>query len=54
MVCIPRMLCGVDELTAVNMAAEAALWRFILDIDLATEVIHHHHPQKSNFAMDAR
>ena len=38
----------VDELTAVNMAAEAALWRFILDIDLATEVIHHHHPQKSN------
>ncbi len=38
----------VDELIAATPAAEAALWRFLLDIDLATEVGHHHHPEKSN------
>jgi predicted acetyltransferase len=40
-------LVKVDELIAVTPAAEVALWRFLLDIDLATEVMHRHHPQKS-------
>ncbi len=38
----------VDDLVAATTAAEAALWRYILDIDLATEVTHRHHPLKSN------
>ena len=38
----------IHELIAATTAAEAALWRFLLDIDLATEVIHHHHSWKSN------
>ncbi len=37
----------VIELIAATTAAEAALWRFLLDIDLAGEVVHHH-PKKSN------
>ena len=37
----------VIELIASTTAAEAALWRFLLDIDLAGEVVHHH-PKKSN------
>lgn len=41
-------LVRVHELIAATTAAEAALWRFLLDIDLAGEVVHHHHPQKSN------
>lgn len=41
-------LVRVHEVIAATTAAETALWRFLLDIDLATEVIHHHHPQKSN------
>ena len=41
-------LVRLDELIAANARAEAALWRFLLDIDLAGEVVHHHHPQKSN------
>lgn len=36
----------VVELIASTNAAEAALWRFLLDIDLAGEVVHHH-PKKS-------
>ncbi len=36
----------VIELIASTTAAEAALWRFILDLDLAGEVVHHH-PKKS-------
>ena len=36
----------VIELVASTTAAEAALWRFLLDIDLAGEVVHHH-PKKS-------
>ncbi len=36
----------VIELIASTSAAEAALWRFLLDIDLAGEVVHHH-PKKS-------
>ena len=36
----------VIELIASTASAEAALWRFILDIDLAGEVVHHH-PKKS-------
>ncbi len=43
-----KNLVRVEELIAATTAAEAALWRFLLDIDLAGEVIHHHHPQKSN------
>ena len=41
-------LVRVHELIAATTAAEAALWRFLLDIDLASEVVHHHHPEKSN------
>ena len=41
-------LVHIHELIAANTVAEAALWRFILNIDLATEVIHRHHPMKSN------
>ena len=37
----------VEELIAATPAAEAALWRFLLDLDLAGEVFHLHHPQKS-------
>ena len=37
----------VQELIAATTAAEAALWRFLLDIDLAGEVVHYHHPKKS-------
>ncbi len=37
----------IHELVAATVPAEAALWRFLLDIDLAGEVIHHHHPKKS-------
>ena len=37
----------VIELIASTTSAEAALWRFLLDIDLAGEV-EHHHPKKSN------
>ena len=37
----------VIELIAATTAAEAALWRFLLDIDLTGEVVHHH-PKKSN------
>lgn len=37
----------VIELIAATTAAEAALWRFLLDIDLAGEAVHHH-PKKSN------
>ena len=36
----------VIELIAATTAAEAALWRFLLNIDLAGEVVHHH-PKKS-------
>ena len=36
----------VIELIASTDSAEAALWRFLLDIDLAGEVVHHH-PKKS-------
>lgn len=36
----------VVELIASTNAAEAALWRFLLNIDLAGEVVHHH-PKKS-------
>lgn len=36
----------VIELIASTASAEAALWRFLLDIDLAGEVVHHH-PKKS-------
>ena len=36
----------VIELIAATTAAEAALWRFLLDIDLAGEVVHHQ-PRKS-------
>lgn len=38
----------VDDLIAATPSAEAALWRYVLDIDLATEVVHQHHPLKSN------
>ena len=41
-------LVKVEELIAATTPAEAALWRFILDIDLASEVEHFHHPKKSN------
>ena len=41
-------LVKVDELIAATIGAEAALWRFLLDIDLATEIEHRHHPLKSN------
>ena len=37
----------VIELVASTTSAESALWRFLLDIDLAGEVVHHH-PKKSN------
>ena len=37
----------VIELIASTTSAEAALWRFLLDIDLAGEV-EHHHPKKSS------
>ena len=40
-------LVKVEELIAATTPAEAALWRFILDIDLASEVEHRHHPKKS-------
>ena len=43
-----RNVVKIDDLIAATTAAEAALWRYILDIDLATEVIHRHHPLKSN------
>lgn len=36
----------VIELIAATTAAESALWRFLLNIDLAGEVTHHH-PKKS-------
>ena len=41
-------LVRVDELIAATASAEAALWRFLLDIDLATELVDNHHPKKSN------
>ncbi len=37
----------VIELVAATNEAEVALWRFLLNIDLAGEVTHHH-PKKSN------
>ena len=43
----PNNLVRVNEFIAAITAAEAALWRFLLDIDLAAEVIHRHHPKKS-------
>ncbi len=36
----------VIELIAATTAAEVALWRYLLNIDLAGEVVHHH-PKKS-------
>lgn len=43
-----KNLVRVDELIAATPSAYAALWRYLLDIDLASEVVHRHHPQKSN------
>ncbi len=41
-----RNLVNVIELIAATPTAEAALWRFLLNIDLAGEIMHHH-PKKS-------
>lgn len=38
----------VHELVASKPTAEAALWRFVLDIDLVHEVAHGGHPVRSN------
>ncbi len=41
-------LVRVHELIPATTTAEVALWRYILDIDLASEIYHEQHPKKSN------
>ena len=41
-------LVRVRELIPATTTAEIALWRYILDIDLASEIYHEQHPKKSN------
>ena len=41
-------LVRVRELIAATATAETALWRYVLDIDLASEIYDGHHPKKSS------